>query len=86
MVVSAKQNTHKSQVYQGNGESACSSAEINAFTPHGLCDTRITAFGGLYPLIKFLSSQITSTGTTDKTSFVVKKFNKIRRIFPKNAI
>jgi hypothetical protein len=54
MVVSAKQNTHKSQVYQGNGESACSSAKINAFTSHGLCDTRITAFGGLFPLIKFL--------------------------------
>ena len=54
MVVSAKQNTHKSQVYQGNGESACSSAKINAFTSHGLCDTRMTAFGGLFSLIKFL--------------------------------
>ena len=54
MVVSAKQNTHKSQVYQGNGASACSSAKINAFTSHGLCDTRMTAFGGLFPLIKFL--------------------------------
>jgi hypothetical protein len=54
MVVSAKQNTHKSHVFQGNGESACSSAKINAFTSHGFCDTRITAFGGLFPLIKFL--------------------------------
>ena len=54
MVISTKQNTHKQQGYQGLSESGCKPAKINAFTPHGLSNTRLTAFGGLLPLIKFL--------------------------------
>ena len=54
MVISSKQNTHKQQGYQGRNESGCKPAKINASTPYGLTDTRLTAFGGLLPLIKFL--------------------------------
>ena len=54
MVVSRKQNTHKPTEYQGEKGSGWSSAKINAYTPYGLSESRLTAFGGLLPLIKFL--------------------------------
>lgn len=54
MVVSAKQNTLQQQEYQGKNGSSSNPAKINATTPYGLCETRLTAFGGLLPLIKFL--------------------------------
>ena len=54
MVVSNKQNTHTTQEYQGGKEQDCFPAKINAFTEYGLSNTRLTAFGGLLPLIKFL--------------------------------
>ena len=54
MVISSKQNMPKQQEYQGKNESRGKPAKINAFTPYGLSETRLTAFGGLLPLIKFL--------------------------------
>ena len=54
MVVSNKQNTHTTQEYQGLNEQGCLPAKINAFTGYDLSKTRLTAFGGLLPLIKFL--------------------------------
>lgn len=54
MVVSENQNTHNAQEYQGRNASSSLPAKINAFTGYDLSNTRLTAFGGLLPLIKFL--------------------------------
>lgn len=54
MVKSKRENSVKSIEKQGKFESARDSAKINADTKYELCDSRMTAFGGLQALIKFL--------------------------------
>jgi len=54
MVISKKQNTARRLENQGNNETYSQSAKINAYTRYGLTESRLSAFGGLLPLIKFL--------------------------------
>jgi len=54
MVVSNKQNTHTAREYKGRKKQEDFSGKINAFTEYALSNTRLTAFKGLLPLIKFL--------------------------------
>lgn len=54
MVVSTNQNTVKTGFNQGNNEKADSPNKINGSTRYDLCTERLSPFGGLLALIKFL--------------------------------
>jgi hypothetical protein len=54
MVISRKKNTVKIGSDQGFSDTARKPAEIKASTHYELCDTRLTAFGGLLAFVKFL--------------------------------
>jgi hypothetical protein len=54
MVNSSKENSVKKAADQGISEKAREPAKIKANTRYELCDTHLTAFGGLLALVKFL--------------------------------
>ena len=54
MVDSKKQNTAKHLENQGKYESVEMSNKINASTSYAVCDSRMTAFGGLLGFVKFI--------------------------------
>jgi len=56
MVKSKRKNNAKSIVKQGKSQSHQNPAKINASTSYELCDTRMTAYGGLLAFTKFLDS------------------------------
>jgi hypothetical protein len=54
MVKRKRENTVKSAENQGNNKQSLKPAKIKADTEYELCNARMTAFGGLLALVKFV--------------------------------
>jgi hypothetical protein len=54
MVKRRKQNNTKTAINKGFPGGAPKPSKITASTPYGVCGERLSAFGGLLALIKFL--------------------------------
>jgi len=56
MVKSKRENNAKNIAKQGKSQLHREAAKINASTSYELCNTRMTAYGGLLAFTKFLDS------------------------------
>ena len=54
MVISYKQNTAGNSQRQGIHKKVVKPSKINSSTHYDLCSEKLTAFGGLFALVKFL--------------------------------